>query len=63
MQKRAEPDRIAYRIDDAALASGLSRSKLYQLIKSGELRSFLAAGRRLILRAELEAYLLRQAAA
>ena len=32
-------ERIAYSVADAALVSGLSRTTLYELIKSGTLRS------------------------
>lgn len=51
-------DRIAYRIDDAANAIGLSRSTIYELINAGKLRSVKAAGRRLILAEDLKAFLL-----
>ena len=50
-------DKIALRIPEAARASGLSRSTLYKLISENRLHSVKAAGRRLILRSELEAYL------
>lgn len=56
---RSQPEPLAYRIDDAASVLGLSRSKLYQLIKAGELRKERIAGRTLILRRELEALLQR----
>ena len=49
----AGPERLAYRIDDAAVVSGLSRSTLYELIKSGTLRSVKISGRRLITRTAL----------
>jgi excisionase family DNA binding protein len=49
-------DKIALRIPEASHISGLSRSKLYELIGEGKLRSVKAAGRRLILRADLESY-------
>jgi hypothetical protein len=39
---------IAYRINDAAAACGLSRATLYRLMKEGQLRTKLVAGRRLI---------------
>ena len=48
---------IALRIRDAAAASGLSRSTLYVLMAASKLPAIKAAGRRLILRADLEAYL------
>ena len=49
-------DKVALRIPEAAHLSGLSRSTLYALISGGKLRSVKAGGRRLILRADLEAY-------
>ena len=49
-------DKIALRIPEASHISGLSRSKLYELIGDGKLHSVKAAGRRLILRADLEDY-------
>lgn len=48
---------LAFRIDGAAHASGLSRSTIYELISSGRLRSIKAAGRRLILADDLRAFL------
>lgn len=51
------PPPIAYRIDDAARAAGLSRSKLYALIAEGALRAVRRGGRTLVLHAELEAFL------
>lgn len=52
-------ERIALRIRDAAIVSGLSRSTLYELLKAGKLRAVKIGGRRLILRDSLEALLLR----
>jgi excisionase family DNA binding protein len=49
--------KLAYRIDEAGSATGLSRSTLYGLIASGRLRSIKAAGRRLILADDLRAFL------
>ena len=49
-------DKIALRIPEASHISGLSRSKLYELIGEGKLHSVKAAGRRLILRTDLESY-------
>ena len=40
--------RITYRVNDAAKVAGLSRSKIYELIGEGKLRSVMVAGRRLI---------------
>lgn len=53
----SEQSPIAYRVQDAVKASGISRSTLYELVKSGRLPSVKAAGRRLILREDLEAFL------
>ena len=52
-------ERIALRIRDASILSGLSRSTLYELLKAGKLRAVKIGGRRLILRESLEALLLR----
>jgi excisionase family DNA binding protein len=48
-------ERLALRLDDAATVSGLSRSGLYNLIRAGKLKDCRVGGRRLILRADLEA--------
>ena len=50
-------DKIAFHIDEAAHVSGLSRTTLYKLMASKKLASAKAEGRRLILRADLVAYL------
>ena len=50
-------EKLAYRIDDAAQVSGIGRTSLYQLIATGQLKAIKAAGRRLILRTDLERYL------
>ena len=51
-------NKITLRLDEARAVSGLSRSTLYELIKSGRLRAVKVAGRRLIPRDALEALLL-----
>lgn len=48
---------MAYHVNDAALVSGVSRSKLYELIAEQKLRSIKVAGRRLIPREALLALL------
>lgn len=54
---RGPVDKLAYRIDEAVLATGVGRTSLYEAIRAGELKAFKKAGRRLIRRADLEAYL------
>jgi excisionase family DNA binding protein len=51
-------NKITLRLDEAQAVSGLSRSTLNELIKSGRLRAVKVAGRRLIPREALEALLL-----
>ena len=48
------PDRFAYRVLDACAALGISRTSLYELIKTDELRIIRLAGRTLVPRSELE---------
>ena len=45
--------RLAYSVAEAATVSNLSRSKLYELLGSGELKSIKIAGRRLIRHSDL----------
>lgn len=45
--------RLAYSVAEAAKVSGLSRSKLYELMSGGELQSLKIAGRRLIRHTDL----------
>jgi excisionase family DNA binding protein len=52
-----EPAPIAYRMPDASKAAGISKAKLYEEIAAGRLKAIKKAGRRLILRTDLEAYL------
>lgn len=48
---------LALRIHDAVRVSGLSRATLYVEISAGRLRAIKAGGRRLIMTADLQAYL------
>ncbi|BEV10338.1 hypothetical protein ATDW_08340 [Asticcacaulis sp. DW145] len=52
-----EPQKLAYRIDEAVKASGLGRSFLYERMADGSLKSVKIGGRRLILREDLVAFL------
>lgn len=48
--------KLAYQINEAAPALGISRSKLYQLIQAGEIVKTRIGGRSVILADELEGY-------
>jgi excisionase family DNA binding protein len=50
-------DKIALRIDEAAVAAGLSRTTIHAEISAGRLKSVKRGGRRLILREDLEEFL------
>lgn len=52
-------EKLAYRVVEAAYALAISRSRLYELIGSGDIKILKDGGRTLIRRSELEAYLLR----
>ena len=52
-----QPDKLAYQVNEAVHVSGLGRTTIYELIKTEKLRTVKAAGRRLIMREGLEAYL------
>lgn len=56
-QRTKLPEKIAYRIDEAVQASGLGRTTIYDEIKNRRLKAVKVAGRRLILREDLEAFL------
>jgi hypothetical protein len=46
--KHVQIDKRAYRIDEFCAAYGLGRTKVYEPIKSGKLRTVLVDGRRLV---------------
>ena len=50
-------EKLALRVNEAAVAAGISRSTIYKLKSAGTLRTTKVGGRRLILRADLEALL------
>jgi excisionase family DNA binding protein len=50
---------ISLTIPAAVTATGLSRTKIYEALKSGDLTAFKSGRRTLIRRAELEAYVAR----
>jgi hypothetical protein len=52
------PDwKLAYRIDETVAATGIGRTKLYEIIKSGKLETRRAEGMTVVLRDELQRYL------
>jgi excisionase family DNA binding protein len=48
--------RLLYRVSEAAVVLSLSRAKVYELIKSGALRSVRVGGARRITAADLEIF-------
>jgi excisionase family DNA binding protein len=54
---RRPPEPLAYRVDDAAAAIGISRSKVWDLIAKGDIPARKLVGSTIILKADLEAYL------
>lgn len=54
---QTDPNKIAYRIDEAVNATGLGRTFLYERIASGDLKSIKVGARRLILREDLLEFL------
>ncbi|AZF49173.1 MULTISPECIES: helix-turn-helix domain-containing protein [Pseudomonas] len=52
---------LAVSVEDAARVVGYSRSGVYELIASGDLKAFKLGRRRLILMAELKAWIERAA--
>ena len=53
--------KLALRINEASVAAGISRSTIYKLMADGKLRTAKVGGRRLILRADLQALLQAEA--
>ena len=54
---RTEPERLAYSVDEAAAVLGVARETVYELIRTGELRSRKAGSRRIIGRHHLLEFL------
>ena len=57
MDNTAPPTRLAYKPHDAAAALGISRAKVFELLKTGELASIRHGRTRLIPRAALDRFL------
>ena len=51
------PEKLAFTIAEACASIGIGKTSIYELIAEGRLKSILAAGRRLIRRSDLEAFL------
>ncbi len=51
------PSKVAYTIEEAQFAAGISRRSLERAIEAGTLRSAFVCGRRRIAPADLEAYM------
>ncbi|MGX7706370.1 helix-turn-helix domain-containing protein [Methylobacterium sp. Gmos1] len=54
---KRHPEPLAYRVDDAAMAIGVSQSKVWALIAQGDIPARKLVGSTVILRSDLEAYL------
>jgi excisionase family DNA binding protein len=54
---RTLPGKLSYTIPEVCLATGLGRTSIYEAIGQGALKSIRACGRRLVRKADLEAWL------
>ena len=61
-KRRQLPRQRAFRVDEAAHILGLGRTKTYELITEGRLRTVLIDGRRLVLGSSIDALLETSAA-
>jgi excisionase family DNA binding protein len=52
-----EPVRLCLSVEETILALGVKRTRLYELMKEGRLRSFTVGGRRLFRVRDLEAFI------
>jgi excisionase family DNA binding protein len=57
MKKEIDVPAVAYRVEEAAQALRLSRSVIYELIRSGQLRTVKQGSRRLVPVVALQEYL------
>lgn len=55
--ERSPPERLAYRVSEAAEALAISRSRFYELVSEGRIQVLKEGARTLVRRAELERYL------
>lgn len=54
---RGAPERMAYRVREAAEVLAISRSRFYELVAEGRIRTLKEGARTLVRRSELERYL------
>ncbi|NQE63171.1 helix-turn-helix domain-containing protein [Caulobacter sp. RHG1] len=54
---RPHPERMAYRVREAAEVLAISRSRFYELVAQGRIRVLKEGARTLVRRVELERYL------
>lgn len=59
---KEKPEPISMTVEDAVQYTGMARSRIYRLLKSGELTSFKLGGRTMLLRATLDSFILNAAA-
>jgi hypothetical protein len=52
-----EPEKLSFNLEEARIATGVSRSGLWRQIKAGKLKSFRYAGKTLIMADDLQAAL------
>jgi excisionase family DNA binding protein len=50
-------DRLSYRVKDIPAVTGLPRTRVFALLKSGALKSVKVGGRRILLRSDVESFL------
>lgn len=50
-------EKMAFRVNEVVVITGIGRTSIYDEIAAGRLKSVKAAGRRLILKADLEEFL------
>lgn len=55
--ERGAPERMAYRVREAAEVLAISRSRFYELVAEGRIRTLKEGARTLVRRSELERYL------
>lgn len=55
--ERPRPERLAYRVGEAAEVLAISRSRFYELVAEGRIRTLKEGARTLVRRSELERYL------